>query len=182
MPLIPIHDASEDDRPLSGTRCPPAEISSTVTNFDLFRSLDYDHPVALTRNRHAARVFTEAAKTWTYRPTIQHPFMENQILKLLGRKNYVPANVPELLQHLKLPANQQQRLQDVLAELARTGQIARIKGNRYIRPLEADLIPGRIQITRQGRGFLTPDDEGIPEIAIRSSETGLRSDGFILPS
>lgn len=98
--------------------------------------------------------------------------MENKILKLLGRKNYVPANVPELLRQLDLPSNQQQRLQSVLAELARTGRIARIKGNRYIRPEEADLIPGRIQITRQGRGFLTPDDEGIPEIAIRSSETG----------
>jgi len=98
--------------------------------------------------------------------------MENQILKLLGRKSYAPANVPELLELLKLPANKQQQLQKALKDLARTGQIARIKGNRYIRPQEADLIPGRIQITRQGRGFLTPDDEGIPEIAIASSATG----------
>lgn len=98
--------------------------------------------------------------------------MENQILRQLGRKNYVPANVPELLRQLGLPAGDQQRLQATLKELARTGQIARIKGNRYILPLEADLIPGRIQITRQGRGFLTPDDEAIAEISISSSGTG----------
>ncbi|MEZ5328808.1 MAG: ribonuclease R [Verrucomicrobiales bacterium] len=98
--------------------------------------------------------------------------MENQILKLLARKSYVPANIPELLTLLKLPANQQQELQSVLKELTKSGAVARIKGNRYILPQEADLIPGRIQITRQGRGFLAPDDESISEIAIASSETG----------
>ena len=98
--------------------------------------------------------------------------MENQILKLLARKTYVPANIPELLELLKLPANQQQQLQQVLKDLSQSGQVARIKGNSYILPQEADLIPGRIQITRQGRGFLTPDDETISEIAIASSETG----------
>ncbi len=98
--------------------------------------------------------------------------MEDNILKLLGRKNYVPAKVPELLRALKLKPNDQQRLQASLRELERVGEIARIKGNRYILPREADLIPGRIQITRQGRGFLTPDDVGLPEIAIPASETG----------
>ncbi|MDA0813144.1 MAG: ribonuclease R [Verrucomicrobia bacterium] len=98
--------------------------------------------------------------------------MENQILKLLARKTYVPANVPELLELLKLPANQQQQLQQVLKDLSQSGQVARIKGNRYFLAQEADLIPGRIQITRQGSGFLTPDDETISEIAIASSETG----------
>ena len=98
--------------------------------------------------------------------------METKILKLLGRKNYVPANVPELLRCLREPANQQQRLQKTLKELERAGEIARIKGNRWVLPLEADLIPGRIQITRSGRGFLVPDAPGLGEIAIRASETG----------
>ncbi len=97
--------------------------------------------------------------------------MEDKILKLLGRSDYVPANVPELLRGLKRPPNQQQQLQQILRELERTGRIARIKGNRYILPQEADLIPGRIQITRQGRGFLTPDAPGVGEIAIPASET-----------
>jgi len=98
--------------------------------------------------------------------------MEKKILKLLGRKSYVPANVPELLKALKLEPDQQQNLQKHLRELTQSGQIARIKGNRYILPQEADLVPGRIQITRGGRGFLTPDDPGIKEIAIHARETG----------
>lgn len=98
--------------------------------------------------------------------------MTDQILKLLKRRDYVPANVPELLRALKLQANQQQSLQKVLRTLERSGQIARIKGNRYILPIEADLIPGRIQITRQGRGFLKPDDPTLGEIAIPANATG----------
>ena len=87
--------------------------------------------------------------------------MDDKILKLLGRRDYVPANIPELLRGLRLSANQQQQLQKNLRILERSGQVARIKGNRYILPAEADLISGRIQITRQGRGFLTPDDPSI---------------------
>ena len=97
--------------------------------------------------------------------------MDDKILKLLGRRDYVPANVPELLRGLHLAANQQQQLQKSLRSLERSGQVARIKGNRYILPAEADLIPGRIQITRQGRGFLTPDDPGLGEISIPANAT-----------
>lgn len=98
--------------------------------------------------------------------------MEEQILKLLGRKRYLPSNIPELLKQLKLPASEQQSLQRSLKELERTGQVARIKGNRYILPKEADLVPGRIQITRAGRGFLMLDEPGAGEIAIPANATG----------
>jgi ribonuclease R len=98
--------------------------------------------------------------------------MKNQILKLLGRKDYVPANVPELLRALRQAPNKQQRLQSALKELQRTGQVARIKGNRWVLPLEADLVPGRIQLTRSGRGFLVPDAVGLGEMQIRAGNTG----------
>ncbi len=98
--------------------------------------------------------------------------MENQILKLLGRKKYLPSNIPELLEQLKLQPSEQQNLQRVLKELEKSGQVASIKGNRYILPKEADLIPGRIQITRGGRGFLMPDQPGASEIAISAANTG----------
>ncbi len=98
--------------------------------------------------------------------------MKEQITQLLGQKNYVPANVPELIELLHLRPGQQQELQEALRELERAGQIARIKGNRYIQPREADLIPGRIRMNRQGKGFLQPDDATIKEIAIPMAATG----------
>src|SRR5580700_3348005 len=97
--------------------------------------------------------------------------MENQILKLLGRDDYAPANVPELLQQLGWLRHQQQELQRELRRLEQAGRIARIKGNRYILPQVADLIPGRIRINRAGKGFLQPDDRAIKEIAIPENAT-----------
>jgi ribonuclease R len=98
--------------------------------------------------------------------------MKDQIVRLLDQKDYVPANVPELLRLLRLPPNRQQVLQGALRELEQTGRIARIKGNRYIQPREADLIPGRIRMNRQGKGFLQPDDAGLKEITIPEGATG----------
>src|SRR5438046_5482205 len=97
--------------------------------------------------------------------------MEEQILKLLGRKDYVALNVPELLRALGLMPNRQQELQRVLRALEESGRVVRIKGNRYIEPREADLIPGRIRMNRQGKGFLQPDDPALKEIIIPESAT-----------
>ena len=98
--------------------------------------------------------------------------MREQIIRLLEQKNYVPANVPELLRSLHLSPNRQQELQAVLGKLEQVGEIARIKGNHYILPREADLIPGRIRMNRAGKGFLQPDDSSLKEIAIAESATG----------
>jgi len=108
--------------------------------------------------------------------------MEEQILRLLGRQDYVPANVPELLRHLRLSPNRQQELQRALRGLEQSGRIARTKGNRYIQSREADLIPGRIQINRQGKGFLHPDDAGLKEIMIpeNATSTALHGDRVLV--
>ena len=98
--------------------------------------------------------------------------MKDQIIRLLGQKSYQPANVPELLKLLRQPPNAQQELQAELARLEQSGVVARIKGNRYIRPADADLIPGRIRMNRAGKGFLQPDDVALKEIAIPESATG----------
>jgi ribonuclease R len=103
--------------------------------------------------------------------------MESRILKLLSRPNYTPLNVPELLRAAGLARNQQQELQGVLAILERSGQIARVKGNRYVRARDADLVPGRIRINRQGKGFLETDDPNLPEIVIPEHATGTAFNG-----
>jgi ribonuclease R len=98
--------------------------------------------------------------------------MKEQIIRLLAQKDYVPANVPELLRLLRLSPKRQQELQAVLRQLEQSGAVARIKGNRYVSPREADLIPGRIRMNRAGKGFLQPDDSDLKEIAIPESATG----------
>ncbi|NOS70022.1 MAG: ribonuclease R [Verrucomicrobia bacterium] len=108
--------------------------------------------------------------------------MEEQILSLLGQKDYFPANVPEMLRLLQLSPNRQQELQVELRKLEQSGQITRTKGNRYIKSQEADLIPGQIQINRQGKGFLRPDDAGVKEIMIpeNATSTALHGDRVLV--
>jgi ribonuclease R len=98
--------------------------------------------------------------------------MDEEILKLLGRADYAPANVPEMLRLLRWPPNRQQQLQQALQRLEQAGRITRTKGNRYIQSREADLVPGRIRINRQGKGFLIPDDANLKEIMVPESATG----------
>ncbi|OYW30821.1 MAG: ribonuclease R [Chthoniobacter sp. 12-60-6] len=103
--------------------------------------------------------------------------MEMKILKLLGSEDYIPSNVPELLAQLGMKPNQQQVLQSLLKSLEKQGKIVRTKGNRYIVAKEADLVPGVIQITRGGRGFVQPDEAGIGEIGIAESNTSTAMHG-----
>ncbi len=97
--------------------------------------------------------------------------MDEEILKLLGRADYAPANVPEMLRLLRWQPNRQQQLQQILQRLEQAGRITRTKGNRYIQSREADLVPGRIRINRQGKGFLIPDDASLKEIMVPESAT-----------
>jgi ribonuclease R len=103
--------------------------------------------------------------------------MEERILKILGDPNYSPLNISQLVRRLKLTPNDKPDLQRLLGRLEREGRIARIKGNRYILPVEADLIPGRIRINRQGKGFLEADDPKLPTITVAEHDTGTAFNG-----
>ena len=104
------------------------------------------------------------------------------LMGLLAQRDYVPLNVPELLRELRMAPNRQQDLQQVLRDLEQTGRVARIKGNRYVQPREADLIPGRIRMNRSGKGFLQPDDSELKEIAIpeNATSTALHEDRVLV--
>jgi ribonuclease R len=103
--------------------------------------------------------------------------MDKKLLRLLGSEDYIPSNVPELLSQLGMKPNQQQVLQSLLKSLEKQGKIVRTKGNRYIVAKEADLVPGVIQITRGGRGFVQPDEAGMTEISISDNNTGTAMHG-----
>src|SRR5579859_8088370 len=85
--------------------------------------------------------------------------LEEKIAELLRRPDYTPLNTAELSQRLGLQRSAYRALQQTLARLEREGQIARIKqGDRFALPLQADLVPGRIRVNRQGVGLLQPSD------------------------
>jgi ribonuclease R len=104
--------------------------------------------------------------------------MEVKILDLLKRPDYTPLNADELRARLGLRRERQRELEQLLARLERSGQIARIKAdNRYALPLAADLVPGRIRMNRAGVGFVQPDDPKLPTIRVAYDATGTAMHG-----
>ncbi len=98
--------------------------------------------------------------------------MEQRILNLLAQKDYVPLTAENLQRHLRLTHRPAGEFLATLHKLERTGQIVRIKNGRYVRPCEADLVPGCIRMNRAGKGFLQPDDADLKEIVIPEGATG----------
>lgn len=104
--------------------------------------------------------------------------LEEKIIELLRRPDYTPLNLSELARRLALPRNAQRGLEQTLARMERAGEIARLKqGNRFGLPLEADLVPGRIRINRQGVGTLQPTDPTIAPIRIAHDATSTAMHG-----
>jgi ribonuclease R len=104
--------------------------------------------------------------------------MEEKILTLLANPKYTPLGIAELVKHLGLPHNQKPQVARAVAQLERHGRIARIKaGNRYALPREADLVPGRLRINRQGVGLLQPADPNTPAIRVPPDATGAAMHG-----
>jgi len=98
--------------------------------------------------------------------------LESKLLELLGRRDYTPLDPKELTQRLGLPPQAIRDVQRSLAAMERAGSVARLKhGNRFGLPLQADLVPGRIRMNRQGVGLLQPTDPKLPAIRISSDAT-----------
>jgi len=104
--------------------------------------------------------------------------LEDRIQELLSRPDYTPLDLPELARRLGLPRDGQRALQKCLGDMERQGRVARLKqGNRFGLPLEADLVPGRIRMNRQGVGTLQPNDPKAPAIRIPSDATATAMHG-----
>jgi len=94
---------------------------------------------------------------------------EDKIVRLLSSKNYVPMTCEEIASKIRAP--EVHEVSQLLSDLTRSGQIVRIKGNRYSLPDVADLVVGRIQIHRSGAGTLYPDDASHPPVDIAPNHT-----------
>jgi ribonuclease R len=103
--------------------------------------------------------------------------IQQQILALLGRKDYRPLDKSGLARALGRKSGVRMGLNQALRELERAGEIARIRKNRYVLPAEADLVAGKLSIHQAGYGFLTPEKPGEPDIYIAGENTGTAMHG-----
>src|SRR5438128_3980026 len=103
--------------------------------------------------------------------------IREKILALLAADDYRPLDRVEIARSLGLKSNQRVALRKTLRELERSGEIARIRKDRYVLPAEADLVTGKLSIHQAGYGFLTAEKPGQPDIFIAAENTGTAMHG-----
>ncbi len=103
--------------------------------------------------------------------------IRKEIVALLGSDNYRPLDGAEIARELGLKGNQRVALRNALRDLERTGEIVRIRKDRYVLPLEADLVTGKLSLHQAGYGFLVPETPAQPDIFIAAENTGTAMHG-----
>src|SRR6266699_1922185 len=103
--------------------------------------------------------------------------IQEQILALLGSANYRPLDKSEVAKALGRKSGVRMGLSQVLRDLERAGEIARIRKNRYVLPPAADLIAGKLHIHQAGYGFLISEKAGESDIFIAAENTGTAMHG-----
>lgn len=103
--------------------------------------------------------------------------IRSQILALLARKDYRPLDKSELAKKLGRKSGVRMGLNQILRELERSGEIARIRKNRYVLPSEADLVTGKISIHQAGYGFLVTEKPGESDVFVAAGNTGTAMHG-----
>ncbi len=98
--------------------------------------------------------------------------IREQILTLLASPDYRPLDKSELAKALGRKSGVRMGLNQALRELERSGEIARIRKNRYVLPAEADLVTGTLSIHQAGYGFLITEKPGEPDIFVAAENTG----------
>ncbi len=108
--------------------------------------------------------------------------IEDKILELMQRKDYVPLRVDELYKAIGGSGKIFSRLKKLLPRMVRDGKIAQVKRDRYCLPSDANLISGRIHFRFGGSAKLIPDtpadgSEPHPPVHIRAEDTGVALPG-----
>jgi len=105
------------------------------------------------------------------------PRIREQILALLSRKDYRPLNKVEIARKIGVSGRARLALRGTLRDLEHSGEIARIRKDRYVLPAEADLVSGKLSIHPAGYGFLISEKAGQPDVFIAAENVGTAMHG-----
>jgi ribonuclease R len=103
--------------------------------------------------------------------------LREQILRLLSAPKYRPLDKVELAKALGRKSGVRMGLNEVLRQLEQSGEIARIRKNRYVLPSEADLVTGTLHVHQAGYAFLSTGKPGEQDLFIAAENTGTAMHG-----
>src|SRR5690554_5343798 len=86
------------------------------------------------------------------------PVPATEVLKFFHDNPERPWHVQDVQRRLKL--DDRSALRETLAQLVQSGQLVKTRRRTYGLPQEMNLVPGRLQVTSGGYGFVIPDAGG----------------------
>ena len=107
----------------------------------------------------------------------KQPDLKQRILSILQAPKYHPLDKVELARALGFKNENRSGLKEILRGLERSGDIARIRKNRYVLPEAADLVTGKLQVHQAGFAFLAREQSDEGDIFIAAENTGTAMNG-----
>ncbi|MEX0935519.1 MAG: ribonuclease R [Gemmatimonadota bacterium] len=102
----------------------------------------------------------------------------SEIRDVLSESSRGPLKAKEIARSFEIPQRDYRRFRNYLRKLERTGELYRVKGNRYAVPEKINLTVGKLQVTRAGDAFLRPDSPKDPDVFVpgRNHESAMDGD------
>ncbi|MDH3271957.1 MAG: ribonuclease R [Gemmatimonadota bacterium] len=86
--------------------------------------------------------------------------LRTRVTEALAASPRGPLKTKELARALDIPTHEYRSFRDLLESMERDGRVVRIRGRRYALPAKLDLVTGTLSVTRDGHGFVRPEDTG----------------------
>lgn len=83
--------------------------------------------------------------------------LEEHILSLLKKAPEQLMSFRQLIRELDLDDSERHEIRHLLHEMVKSGNVIKLKGNRFSLPEERSVILGKLSAHRDGYGFVTPD-------------------------
>ena len=103
--------------------------------------------------------------------------LRERILKQLQAPGYSPLDKVGLCKVLHWPNEKRGVLKEMLLEMEKAGEIARIRDDKYVLPQTADLITGTLQVHSGGNAHLLSSTPGMKDIFISAVNLGTAMHG-----
>src|SRR5437868_10522846 len=100
-----------------------------------------------------------------------------EILRLIRDPKYRPLDKTEIADALGYEKPKRREIRLILRELEQSGEIARVRKNRYVLPDSADLVTGTLNVNEAGYAFLTNEQASKADLFIAAENTGTAMHG-----
>jgi ribonuclease R len=95
---------------------------------------------------------------------------KEDIVRFLHPSSYGPTSLRNLILLLGIKKRERQDFKKLIKDMLKQGILVRTKGKKIALPIKPEKITGKLMMTRKGYGFVVSEQDGVPDILIRSRD------------